>query len=184
MPSIASHFVVAKLVSKYLHISSDEFYKGNILPDIIDRENSHLKVQGAYYDVPNIKYFYNNLNFQNDLELGYLCHLMLDKYFLEEYLPLNIKNYQEVDPFLSKKMYNDYTKINYLLVKEFDLDVDYINRIMYDINNVDVKKVKSNLDNINNKNCSYELECLELDKYILFLKEVSIKITKTLKEKR
>ena len=68
--------------------------------------------------------------------------------------------------------------------KELDLDVDYINRIMYDINNVDVKKVKSNLDNINNKNCSYELECLELDKYILFLKEVSIKITKTLKEKR
>ncbi len=36
MPSISAHMVVAKEVSKKLNISSDDFIKGNLLPDIID----------------------------------------------------------------------------------------------------------------------------------------------------
>lgn len=185
MPSIASHFVVAKLVSKHLNINSDDFYKGNILPDIIDISNSHVKIKGTYYEIPNIEYISKNINFNNDLELGYFCHLLLDKYFLEEYVLDKVKNYKEIDPFLSKRMYNDYTKINYRLVKYFDLDVSYLNRIM---NNIDLslndEKVNSNLNSINTKEVFGKLECLDLKSYISFLEDISLRISNELKEKR
>lgn len=188
MPSIASHLVVAKLVSKHLNINSDDFYKGNILPDIIDKDNSHLKIKGTYYEIPNTKYCYDILNLDNDLDLGYLCHLLLDKYFLEEYVLNNVKNYKECDPFLTKKMYNDYTKINYKLINSFDLDIVYINRVMNNINNdenilINHDKYNFNLESINTKIKIEKLECIELDSYIRFLKEISIVIAKDL-EKR
>ena len=45
MPSIAAHMAVAKLISDKLYIDKEEFYKGNILPDIIDIPDSHHKMQ-------------------------------------------------------------------------------------------------------------------------------------------
>lgn len=102
MPSIASHFVVAKLVSSYLGIKSDDFYKGNILPDIIDIEDSHFKIR-SYYEIPKLEYFYNNLNLNNDLERGYLCHLLLDKDFLEKYVVNKVENYWLITHFYQKR---------------------------------------------------------------------------------
>lgn len=180
MPSIASHFVVAKLVSKRIGINSDEFYKGNILPDIID--DSHFKIRGTYYEIPDIDKYLESVEL-NDLEIGYLTHLLLDKYFLEEYIPNNIDSYQEKKMFLSGKMYNDYSKINYELVKKFNLDVSYINKIMMDIDNVNEKKLSNNLKSINNKEVLSSLECLDINKFILFLEDVSIKISNYIKEK-
>ena len=81
MPSIASHFVCAKLVSDKLDVDVEEFYKGNILPDIALLNDSHNKVRGSFYLIPNIEYFVENSDLNEDIELGYLCHLLLDKYF-------------------------------------------------------------------------------------------------------
>lgn len=180
MPSIASHFVVSKLVGEKLNIKSDEFYKGNILPDIVDIDNSHLKIKGSYYEIPNIEYFVNNYDLDNELNLGYLCHLLLDRYFLEEYVLENVC-YKDIDPFLSGKMYRDYSSINYKLVKYFDLDLEYINDIMKAIDvSVNMDKFKSNLNNINSKFINDELECLDLSSYISFLKDVAVKISNDL----
>ena len=182
MPSIASHFVVAKIVGEYLNIKTDDFYKGNILPDLVDKSNSHSKIKGSYYEIPNIEYFCNKLNLSNDLELGYLCHLLLDKYFLEEYVLENVNGYKEIDPFLSGKMYDDYTKINYKLIKYFDLDLVYINGIMNEIDlGVNKDKVNSNLKSINTKDVFGKLECIDLSRYISFLKNISIRISDELK---
>ena len=57
MPSLAAHMVCAKLVSESLNIKDEEFIKGNLLPDIIDIENSHKKVKGKFYCIPDIEYF-------------------------------------------------------------------------------------------------------------------------------
>lgn len=182
MPSIASHFVVAKLVAKNLNIKTDDFYKGNILPDIIDKSDSHSKIKGSYYEIPNVEYFSNKLNLNNDIEVGYLCHLLLDKYFLEEYVLDNVKGYKEIDPFLSGKMYDDYTKINYPLIKYFDLDLVYINDIMNEIDlKINKDKFDFNLKSINNKDLFSELECMDLSSYISFLKSISIRISEELK---
>ena len=78
-------------------------------------------------------------------------------------------------------MYNDYTKINYKLVKYFDLDVSYISNIMKDIDlSIDKDKYDSNITSINRKEVSGELECLNLEHYIEFLKDVALKISNDL----
>ena len=110
MPSIAAHMICAKLVSDSLNINSDDFIKGNLLPDIIDKKDSHCKIKGKYYYIPNIEYFLENLDLSNKMDLGYLTHLLLDRYFLEEYI-YEVVNGEEV--FLSRIMYREYDIINY-----------------------------------------------------------------------
>lgn len=180
MPSIASHFVVAKIVGEKIGINSDDYFKGNILPDITD--DSHYKIKGTYYDIPDIDKYLDSVMLK-DLEIGYLTHLLLDKYFLEEYIPNNIDNYQEKKMFLSGKMYNDYSKINYELVKRYNLDVSYINKIMMEIDNANEKKLSNNLNSINNKELLSELECLDINKFVVFLEDISIRIADYIKEK-
>lgn len=174
MPSIASHFVVAKLVSASLNLD-DDFYRGNILPDLIDG-NSHHKIKGSYYHIPDIDYVVNELDFNNNLNLGYLCHLLLDKFFLEEYIPNNIKCYKDVDLFLPENIYDDYTKINYRLIKYFDLDVGYLNEIMNDFSiSLNEEKYQSNLRSINSLILGTP-KYINFDSYVNFLKDISMTI--------
>ena len=82
MPSITPHMVVATEVAKILNINSEDFIRGNLLPDIIDIKNSHHKVESGIYMIPDIDYFIKKLDLTNDLDLGYLTHLLLDKHYL------------------------------------------------------------------------------------------------------
>lgn len=179
MPSIASHFVCAKLVSKELGIKDDDFYKGNILPDIINNNNSHYKRYKEYCLVPNIECFLNDNKYNNMIFIGYLCHLLLDKYFLEEYIPLYIDNYNKIDNLFSiDKIYKDYVNLNKILVDYFELDLEYINVIMKNLDcDLNEDKYKLNLDSINYLDTSGELDYIYLDNYILFLKQISIRIS-------
>ena len=185
MPSIASHFVVAKLVSKRLNIQSDDFYRGSILPDIIDLEDSHFKIKGTYYMIPDINYYLENYSLDNNLNIGYLVHLLLDKYFLEEYILNNIKNYRKINLFSPNLLYNDYTNMNYLLIKKFELDINYINRIM---NDFDVKlnknKYKSNVNSINNMQVFDTLKYIDFKKFVRFLEDISIRIANDINKYR
>ena len=82
MPGICSHMIIAKEVSKRLNIDSDDFIRGNLLPDIIDLKDSHHKIKNNTYMVPNIDYFVKRLDLTNELHMGYLTHLLLDKHYL------------------------------------------------------------------------------------------------------
>lgn len=181
MPSIASHLVSAKIISKELGIQSDEFYKGCILPDIIELEDSHYKIRGSYYLIPNIDK-YKEISIENDLNKGYLAHLLLDKYFLEQYIPNNLPSYKEINLFTLDKIYSDYSALNSLLINKYNLDLNYINKIMktYDVN-LDEKKFNNNLKHINNLQTS-ELNFISFDTYTKFLESISIIIAKEIKE--
>lgn len=185
MPSIASHFVCAKLVSDKLDVDVEEFYKGNILPDIALLNDSHNKVRGSFYLIPNIEYFVENSDLNEDIELGYLCHLLLDKYFLEEFIPATIPNYREISAFSSGMIYEDYTSVNYLLIETFGLDMKFINKIMFEFPiDIDNKKYEKNLKCINEGIVNKKLNCLDIDAYMIFLEEVSNIIAKELKKFR
>lgn len=147
MPSIAAHMAVAKLVDEKLNINDVDFIKGNILPDIISIENSHHKIKGKCFLVPDIEYFRSNLDFNSKLYLGYYVHLLLDKYFLEEFVPKNISN---LNVFKDKVMYTEYSLINYQLVSEFGLEIEFLREILSDFS-VPVHKDK----------LAYILQCLE-----------------------
>lgn len=184
MPSIAAHFVCADIVYNRIKDkinNKSDFYRGCILPDIIDLENSHYKIRGTYYLIPDIEKYKRMFDTNIDLNSGYLCHLLLDKYFLEEYIIKNIKNYDKIDLFSPEGMYNDYTNINAILIRNFNLDLNYINSIM---SNIDIKvnksKYETNIKNINNLKLGIP-RYIDVDKFEKFLNDISVTISKQLK---
>lgn len=180
MPSIAAHMICAKLVANKLNINDPEFIKGNILPDIIATNNSHHKIKGKYYYVPDIDYFLNILDLKNNLYLGYLTHLLLDKYFLENYI-YNVVAGKEV--FLSRLMYQEYDIINYELLKKFNINISYLNSVLKDFNvPINEQKYHLNLRSLNNIDTSNHLIYLNVENFSKFLIAVSNLIAKYLKE--
>lgn len=180
MPSIAAHMVCAKLVATALNINDPEFIKGNLLPDIIAINNSHHKIKGKYYYVPDIDYFLNILDLKNNLYLGYLTHLLLDKYFLETYI-YDIVQGEEV--FFSRLMYQEYDIINYELLKKFNINILYLNNILKDFSvPINEKKYQKNLRSLNNVNRGNHLNYLNIENFSEFLIIISNLIAKYLKE--
>ncbi len=179
--------MVAKLVWDKIDkngkkINKKEFYKGCILPDIIKSEDSHYKIKGKYYLIPDIEKYKKNNSMDKDINKGYLCHLLLDKYFLEEYVIDNVPDYDKVQLFSPELMYNDYTNMNALLVKKYKLDIKYINEVMENYEEeLDGDKYKLNVDSINSKIVG-EMQFIDFEKFCSFLEEIVIRIYDILKE--
>ena len=170
MPSITPHMIVATEVAKILNINSEDFIRGNLLPDIIDIKNSHHKIESDVYMVPDIDYFLRTLDLTNDLDIGYLTHLLLDKHYLEDYLK---KLYPNKNIFLDKKIYNDYDILNHSLVNNFNLDVEYIEKALMKYNcKIKEKKLEYNINCLKN-NISGKTYYLNINSFSKFLKEIS-----------
>ena len=178
MPNMSSHMAIAKKVSEILNINDPEFYKGNIYPDLFeDKIKSHYKIEGKKYLIPDIEEVKRDLDLNNTFNLGILTHLLLDKYYFDDYL-LDIED----DVFKEKKIYMDYDILNKDIVKYFNLDINYFISILKDFDkDIDIDKLKFNI------------ECLEIikdgktlyldkDKFIKFLNDISIKIANELKD--
>lgn len=179
MPSIAGHMVVAKLVSEKLKIDDLDFIKGNVLPDILNNPLSHYKKIGKYFLVPDIQFFKQKLDLNNKLELGYFTHLLLDKYFLEEYIPNNISDLKIFD---NKIIYEEYNLINYLLVKKFDLDVLYLKNLLNEIDyDISKEKLEKNIKWLCNTKFG-DTKYLDFESFSSFLYNISFRIYKEIEE--
>ena len=177
MPSISAHMIVAKLVGEKLNITSDDFIRGNLLPDVIDIKDSHHKIQSRVYLVPDITYHLQNLDLNDDLSLGVLVHLLLDKHYLEDYLE---KLYPNRNIFLDGKIYEDYNYLNYELVNKFNLDVHSLEQVLTKYNcNILEEKLKYNIECLKQKK-EGKTRYLELDSFSKFLSDVSDVISKEL----
>ena len=180
MPSIAVHMAVAKLVADMLNIDDNNFILGNILPDIVSGDDSHHKIRGKYYLIPDLSYFKNKLDFNNKLHLGYYTHLLLDKYFLEDYI---LNNVNDLNIFKNKEIYKDYDCLNYRVINNYNLDVDKIKNIIIKnkLDNIDDEKLNKNINclvNINDQESKY----LNYDSLINFIDDVSLSISKEVEE--
>ena len=181
MPSIAAHMVIAKLVGDKLNIKNKEFIKGNLYPDVNLGPESHHKIQGKYYLIPDINYFQKNLDFNNPFQLGCYTHLLLDKHFLEEYIPEKIKRF---DLFDNDILYQEYDYINANLVDIFSLDVKNYSKILEEINelpNINTEKLERNIRYFNNTK-SQETVYLKADEFSSFLTDISNVICDEIKE--
>lgn len=179
MPSIAAHMVVSKLVGEKLNIYNEEFIRGNILPDVVNIKDSHHKIKGKNLLIPDTDYFKKRLDFKNMINLGYYVHLLLDKYYLEEYIPENIKN---TSIFENKSIYSEYTKLNYKLVNMYDLDVLYLIDILnFNDDLVDALKLKENIDFLKIK-LDDDLEIFNLHSFSLFLEDISNRLCEEISE--
>lgn len=175
MPSIAAHMVVAKLVGDELGINDPDFIRGNLLPDVIETHDSHHKKLGTYYYVPDLEYFKNNLDLTNKLDLGYYIHLLLDYYFLENYVPNNIS---DLNVFCNGIMYKEYDKINYQLVEAFSLDVGCLTNILTEFECViDQDKLDLNLRCLSSTVIE-DTVYLKFESFAVFLAEIAKVISK------
>lgn len=178
MPNISSHMAVAKRIDELLKINNDNFYRGNLFPDLFqDKNKSHYKIPGSRYLIPDIEYVKENLNLKDKKNLGILTHLLLDKYYLEEYL-INIKD----NVFESKRIYNDYDILNKDIIEHFKLDLEKLNNILNNyVEEIDIEKLNKNLDYLNNTK-EGTLEFLNKEDFIKFLNNISIRIADEIKE--
>lgn len=177
MPNISAHMVVAKKIGEKFNINSDDFIRGNLLPDIIDIKDSHCKIEKAMYMVPNISRCIEMIDLNNDMQMGYFVHLLLDKHYLEDYLS---KLYPNKNIFLDGKIYSDYDYINYKLVSHFKLDLDYLNQVLCTYNCKILKeKLKYNIECLR-QNKNGQTKYLNFEDFSSFLVGVSEIISKEL----
>ena len=111
--------------------------------------------------------------------LGYLCHLLLDRYFLTNFVSINIKEWNINNIFTADKMYKDYTTMNALLINFFQLDINYINKLLeIDNFNLDKDKYNKNVECINTLETDGNLGYINFDLYTKFLIDISEVISK------
>lgn len=148
MPGIVAHMSVAKLVGEKIGKNTPEFYQGNLLPDVIagDKMHTHYKIQGKVFHIPDTDYYRQNHDLTKDINLGYYIHLLLDKYFMEEFIPTITK---DRDVFQKGIIYEDYDNSNESLIQKYHLDVETI---------ISFFKFSEDLD-IDSKRLNKNIEC-------------------------
>lgn len=138
MASALMHMAVAKKVNDKLKCDERYFFLGPIAPDIgkelkIPRKITHFT--DGTTDTPDLNKFYQKYHSElnNDYELGYFVHLIVDVLWFEEFL----KNYKSDDSCILKNgekinvseeeycklIYNDYTNLNAKLLDYYDMDL-------------------------------------------------------------
>ena len=173
MPSIGAHMACAKLIGEKKNINLDEFYKGNILPDVMNGEKykSHYKIKDRIYYIPNIEEAISILDLSRDLYLGYLSHLLLDKHFLSDYLTIK---YPNNNLFIDGIIYKDYDILNSSIVNDFNLDVNYLEKLLLTLNgpSISKKSLDYNIDRLKHKGMG-SLTYLDYEDFNNFLNEYS-----------
>lgn len=171
MPSIAAHMVCAKLVSNNISNLGDDFIIGNILPDIMDDNNkSHMKMRDGIYLIPNLEEAFKILDLSKEIYLGYLSHLLLDKHFLSDYLS---KIYPD-NIFIDGIIYIDYDIFNKDLISDYNLDINYIEKVLLSFkdDSISINKLNRNINCL--KNITYgDTQYLDYNDFIRFLNEYS-----------
>ena len=147
MASAVIHLCVAKEINdRYLHKDQNMLLLGSIAPDISKqigqtKEISHFLDPSQTDSVPDVDRFINKYSSQLDkpFELGYLIHLITDKYWFRDYVTSYIERYTKdrtkqkvTSEALHDLIYNDYTNLNITLIDKYNLPLDlFSNDIKY-----------------------------------------------------
>ena len=116
----------------------------------------------------------------SDLKQGYLTHLLLDKYFLEDFVLDNIYNTVNEDEniFQKDKIYLDYTIISPYLLHYFDISLEELKDILpKDDPNIKIDKYNETLKDILTIK-ETEPKYLDPTSFISFIEDTSEKIAK------
>lgn len=138
MASAIMHLCIAKEVNKYLHMDERALLLGSIAPDLSKelgetKEISHFLDHSSEDDLPNIDHFLRKYrqDLHNPFTMGYLIHLLSDKYWFRDYINVYISRYTHdkdkktlTYSALRSVIYNDYTNINIDLIEHYNLSLD------------------------------------------------------------
>lgn len=138
MASAIIHLCVAKKVNEFLKMDGKLLALGSIAPDISKlvgqtKYTSHFLDSFTEDSPPNIdrflKKYLSELN--KPFEMGYLIHLLTDKYWFRDYIYKYINRYEQNEEEqdltytgLKHFIYHDYTNLNIDLIDEYMLPLD------------------------------------------------------------
>lgn len=96
MPSHKIHLGIAQGVNKKLNLDNDSIMLGSILPDITREQNhglSHFQYDYIYpKNLANPDEFMKKYpNMKDDISIGYIIHLLTDRYYNDVYYHTNIE---------------------------------------------------------------------------------------------
>lgn len=169
MSSIITHIYLANYIKNEFNFS-DKFLTGSVLPDMLriygkDRDLTHyikeVKEKDKIFKLPDLKkYAFNNPDLiKNELKLGYFAHLVQDRIWFKNFIPIftncecnkeDIKYRDGSVHSMSKYLediYSDYILLDRKLVKEFNFNDNFKNKLIKNLPNENLTKILS--DNIN-----------------------------------
>ena len=146
MASSLMHIAVANEINKTLKRDQTKLLIGTIAPDIAklvgeSKIKSHFS-DSLDTDIPQLEKFLIKYEWHlnDDFVLGYYIHLYTDylwfKYFIPEIYDEGTHLITKLDGTIVKcndkealyYIYNDYTNLNSLLIKEYNLDLSFLNQ--------------------------------------------------------
>ena len=151
MASVLIHLAIGKKVNEKICKKEEPFLTGCIAPDLaryvgLSRDKSHFINKERKFELDRFLEKYN-LYMNNDYVLGYYVHLFTD-YLWYQYFTSNIvidnyitrldgKTYKVISDNMQKLyMYNDYSASNIDLIKYYDLDLEFLHKNEYYVNNI------------------------------------------------
>jgi hypothetical protein len=201
MASAIIHMCVAKKVNSYLQMDERMLTLGAIAPDISkqigrDKIESHfLNKEDAETGIPNcdrfVKKYRSELN--KPFEMGYLIHLLTDKYWFRDYMPKFIKDFTDdkdaTYEALRTIIYGDYTCLNRRLIDDYMLDLYFFsNDFVYPqskITEIPIDKlpiIVEKMGIIISKSYSKKLVMMNEDEIIDFIEHIGNQIVDDLKD--
>jgi hypothetical protein len=128
MPSFIPHYICAISILENFGFNHNDFILGNLLPDADDgtdddhaRSHFRKKIDGKFERFTNLEAFkdrYHN-HFDNDLVLGYYCHLICDTVW-RRHKPEKPPNID--DSAYKKLVHDDFVRLNTKLIEHYKLD--------------------------------------------------------------
>lgn len=137
MASAIIHMCVAKKVNEVLKMDENMIFLGSIAPDI-SKIVGESKVASHFLDgvdedcIPNCEKFVNKYkdSLNKPFEVGYLIHLLTDKYWFGDYVYRYIRRYMNTSLVrytqVKDIIYRDYTRLNMKLIDEYELNLYFM----------------------------------------------------------
>ena len=116
MPSHKIHLSIAQEVNKELKLDNDSIMLGSVLPDLTIERNhglSHFQFEDIYpKNLANADEFIKKYpDMKDDISIGYIIHLLTDKYYNDTYYHTNIVGIEHNKNF-KHNLFDSYDIIN------------------------------------------------------------------------
>ncbi|MBR2402168.1 MAG: hypothetical protein IKB01_05245 [Lachnospiraceae bacterium] len=150
MASRMLHYVIAVEVAKEYEIENmNDFIVGALLPDAsMHSDGSYNWAHFGFRKTEPTKgidwlEFIKKYDMKNELNLGYLCHLIADAVWFKEITDKYIRIYPlEEKKQRIKRGYRDFWKLNAILIEEYELEKPKLYIPEFPVDEINVEKIE------------------------------------------
>ncbi len=203
MASRIMHLAVSERIARHFGLELGRFNLGNLLPDLHEgtRESkaiSHFRIiRESYEDAKTEEYQYLDYNrflekykteINDDLYLGYYCHLITDELWIQNvYIKYMRDENRKKKIDKQKNYYHDFSRLNQIIREKYNLkiNVEFETTQISEIDQKKISELKINLENdFKSKYNDLDLLLFDYEDIINFIQEASNEIIKNLENKQ